>query len=81
MIEGDNLDTKRKYDLLQCRDCGHTASYPPKTSDGKLCPVCNSGLFIPIDMYVRPETRTAYAPDRINMTTRTRQGGDVIGLI
>lgn len=81
MIEGDNLDTKRKYDLLQCRDCGHIASHPAKTSDGKLCPVCNSGLFISIGMYARPKTRTAYAPDRINMTTRTRQGGDVIGLI
>ena len=72
MIEGDNLDTKRKYDLMQC--CGYVA-YPAKTSDGKLCPVCN------FSMYARPETRTAYAPDRINMTTRTRQGGDVIGLI
>jgi hypothetical protein len=57
MIEGDNLDTKRKI------------------SEGKPCPACKAGLFISIGMYARPETRTAYAPDRINMITRKGQGG------
>ena len=52
-----------RYVMLECKDCGTRKIYPARTFDGKLCPKCNSRLFIPKketeeNEYVDPKTRT-----------------------
>lgn len=36
-----------KYITLKCIECNYEKEYPQRTSDGHVCPKCNSSMFVP----------------------------------
>jgi ribosomal protein S27E len=39
---------KTHHVLMQCKYCNEARIIPANTSDGRRCPNCNGGLYIPI---------------------------------